>query len=82
MPWQTPGSNGPLNRSEDGTVGVVRLIAPDPLFSLIDDDLDGRTVPGSHSPCDCTGRMTEADEIRRLIATVRATLARAGKVQL
>jgi hypothetical protein len=82
MPWQHRGPNGPMNRSEDGRVGVVRLTRPEPLFSLIDDDLDGRTVPGAHSPCDCIGRRTDTDEIRRLIATARATLARAGKVQL
>ena len=50
-----------------------------PLFSLIDDDQDGRTVPAPLSPCGCIVRMDEVDEIRRLIAMARATLARSGK---
>jgi len=58
---------------------MVLRTGPEPLFSLIDDDLDGRTVPGSHSPCGCIIRTGDTDEIRRLIATVRATLARTQK---
>ena len=66
-------------QAEEGSEKMVLRTGPEPLFSLIDDDLDGRTVPGSSSPCDCIGQRGEVDEIRRLIAMVRATLARTQK---
>ena len=49
------------------------------LFSLIDDGQHARTGPVPTSPCGCIIRMDEASEIRSLIKSVRATLARAGK---
>ena len=50
------------------------------LFSLIDDGQNTtRTGPVPTSPCGCIIRMDEASEIRSLIKSVRATLARAGK---
>jgi len=52
------------------------------LFSLIDDGQHTtRTGPVPTSPCGCFIPRSEADEIRRLIKSVRATLARAGKGQ-
>ena len=46
-----------------------------PLFSLIDDEQNTtRTVPAPTSPCGCIIRMDDADEIRRLIKSARATL--------
>ena len=45
-----------------------------PLFSLIDDAPQERTVPAPTSPCGCIIRMDDADEIRRLINSARATL--------
>ena len=45
-----------------------------PLFSLIDDAPQERTVPPPSSPCGCIIRMDDADEIRRLIKSARATL--------
>ena len=51
-----------------------------PLFSLIDDEQNTtRTIPAPSSPCGCFIPRSDADEIRRLIKSVRATLARAGK---
>ena len=52
-----------------------------PLFSSIDDASQERTVPVPTSPCGCFIPLGEADEIRRLIKSARATLARAGKGQ-
>jgi len=74
-----PGAEWSHEQAEEGSEKMVLRTGPEPLFSLIDDGLDGRTVPGSYSPCDCIGRRGEVDEIRRLIATARATLARATK---
>ena len=52
------------------------------LFSLIDDGQNKtRTGPVPTSPCGCIIRMDEASEIRSLIRSARATLARAGKGQ-
>ena len=73
------GAEWSPEQAEEGSEKMVLRTGPEPLFSLIDDDLDGRTVPGSLSPCDCIGQRDTADEIRRLIATARATLARAMK---
>ena len=66
-------------QAEEGSEKMVLRTGPEPLFSLIDDAEHQRTVPGSSSPCDCIGQRGEADEIRRLIAMVRATLARTQK---
>ncbi len=52
-----------------------------PLFSLIDDAQDERTGPVPFSPCGCIIRMDEASEIRSLIKSTRAILARVGKGQ-
>ena len=51
------------------------------LFSLIDDAQDERTGPAPTSPCGCFIPLDEADEIRRLIKSTRAILARVGKGQ-
>ena len=75
------GPTDPLNRREEDLADVVLPARSNSLFSDRDDAEQQRTVPGPFSPCDCIGRRTEADEIRWLIATARATLARAGKVQ-
>jgi len=73
------GPIDPPNRREDDPVDVVLPTGSDSLFSDPDDAEHQRTVPGSYSPCDCIGQRGEVDEIRRLIATARATLARAMK---
>ena len=52
-----------------------------PLFSLIDDAEHERTGPVPFSPCGCFIPLGEADEIRRLIKSTRAILARVGKGQ-
>ena len=64
-------------RRVDGERGTHAAILP--LFSDHDDAPEVRTGPGSLSPCGCIVRMGEVDEIRRLIATARATLTRTGK---
>ena len=52
------------------------------LFSSIDDGQNTtRTGPVPSSPCGCIIRMDEASEIRSLIKSTRATLARVGKGQ-
>ena len=64
-------------RRVDGERGTHAVTLP--LFSDLDDAEYRRTGPGSLSPCGCIVRMGEVDEIRRLIAMARATLARTGK---
>jgi len=73
------GPIDPPKRREEGPVDVVLLTGSDSLFSDPDDAQQRRTVPGPYSPCGCMIQRGEVDEIRRLIATVRATLARTGK---
>jgi len=71
------GPTDPPNRREEDPVDVVLPTGSNSLFSDPDDAQQRRTVPGPFSPCDCIGQRGEADEIRRLIATARATLTRA-----
>ena len=73
------GAEWSHEQAEEGSENMVLRTGPETLFSLIDDDLDGRTVPGSYSPCGCIIRQGEDADIRRLIAMARATLARSGK---
>jgi hypothetical protein len=79
MPLADPGPEWSTEqvRQVGGECGTCVAILP--LFSLTDDALEVRTGPGSFSPCDCIGQWDEVGEIRRLIAMVRATLARTGK---
>ena len=79
MPLADPGADWSPEQAEEGPEKMVLRTGPEPLFSLIDDGLDGRTVPGSFSPCGCIIQRGEAGEIRRLINATRATLARVGK---
>lgn len=64
-------------RRVDGERGTRAVILP--LFSDLDDAPAVRTGPESLSPCGCIIRQGEDADIRRLIAMVRATLARSGK---
>lgn len=67
-------------RQDSGERGTSSGVCP--LFSLIDDGQNTtRTVPVPTSPCGCIIRMDEASEIRSLIKSARATLARAGEGQ-
>ena len=79
MPLADPGADWSPEQAEEGSENVVLRTGPEPLFSLIANAEHRRTVPGSYSPCGCIVRTGDADEIRRLIATVRATLVRTGK---